>query len=364
MHLMKLISLIILFLVAVFGVSAQGNSKSNTSTHSEVIAKGTLISDTITSIILKENKVGLETRRNLEVVLPPGYATSKKLYPVVVYLHSIYGKAEWIVSNGAKRLSERAFSKGVTGEFILVIPDCSSSNIGSLYENSPVSGRWLDYITKEVIPFIDKRYRTIRKRESRAVIGDFMGGRGALQLGMSHADLFSVVYAMHPVATGVGPRPWTELGINWQKILKAKTFADLGGDKPCETFVAICQAFLPNPNRPPFYCDYFMKQDSVGLQVDAANMIKIQRAFMLEQRLGESVGNLQKLRALAFDWARNDGNYDHVHSARKFTRDLEDLGIEHEAEEYRGTPWNNTWNDDGRFYMRVLPFLGRHLVFE
>jgi S-formylglutathione hydrolase FrmB len=286
------------------------------------------------------------------------------LYPVVVYLHSIYGKAEWIVSNGAKRLSERAFSKGVTGEFILVIPDCSSSNIGSLYENSPVSGRWLDYITKEVIPFIDKRYRTIRKRESRAVIGDFMGGRGALQLGMSHADLFSVVYAMHPVATGVGPRPWTELGINWQKILKAKTFADLGGDKPCETFVAICQAFLPNPNRPPFYCDYFMKQDSVGLQVDAANMIKIQRAFMLEQRLGESVGNLQKLRALAFDWARNDGNYDHVHSARKFTRDLEDLGIEHEAEEYRGTPWNNTWNDDGRFYMRVLPFLGRHLVFE
>lgn len=69
------------------------------------------------------------------------------------------------------------------------------------------------------------------------------------------------------------------------------------------------------------------------------------------------------MRAIAFDWARYDGNYDHIQSARVLSRELDDLGIEHEGEEYRGTPWNKVWTDDGRFYTRVLPFLGRHLAF-
>ena len=329
-----------------------------------VINQGTVVSESLSSTILRDNKVGLDTRRQIKVVLPAGYASSKKAYPVVYYLHSIYGKAEWIIGNGAKKLIERAVAKGLVNEFIFVIPDFSSPNIGSLYENSPVSGRWLDHFSQEIVPFIDSKYRTIRKSGARAVIGDFMGGRGALQLGMSHADTFGVVYALHPVALGVGTRPWTELGINWEKIFKAKTYADLGGDKPCETFVAICQAFLPHPGKTPFHCDYFMKQDSSGMTVDIEKMVKIQKAFMLEQRLGESAGNLRKLRGLAFDWARYDPNFDHVYAGRAFTRNLEDIGIEHEAEEYRGTPWNHTWDDEGRFYTRVLPFLNSHLEFE
>ena len=51
-------------------------------------------------------------------------------------------------------------------------------------------------------------------------------------------------------------------------------------------------------------------------------------------------------------------------SNREFSRKLEDLGIEHEAEEYRGDPWNRAWTDDGRFATRVLPFLARRLAWE
>ena len=54
---------------------------------------------------------------------------------------------------------------------------------------------------------------------------------------------------------------------------------------------------------------------------------------------------------------------DHVYSNQSFTRKLDDLGIEHEAEEYRGDPWNQNWTENGRFYTRVLPFLNRYLVF-
>ena len=68
------------------------------------------------------------------------------------------------------------------------------------------------------------------------------------------------------------------------------------------------------------------------------------------------------MRGLAFDWGRFDTTQAHVTSNRMFSRKLEDLGIEHEAEEYRGDPWNRTWTEDGRFAERVLPFLGRHLA--
>lgn len=332
----------------------------------QTAARGQVVTEQIQSEVLKENRVGLKTTRKVMVYLPPGYAQSGRAYPVVYYLHSIYGNAGAILYDSSEihELLVTAFNRDKDKQFILVVPDYSSSNIGSLYENSPVSGRWLDFTTREVVPFIDKKYRTINHRDSRGVTGDFMGGRGALKLGMSHADVFGVVYALHPVALGVGTRPWTDLGVNWDKVFNAKNFTDLGGDKFSETWVAICQAFLPNPSRPPFYCDFFMKKEGGKIVVDADNLLKIQHQFHLDETLPETYKNLKSLRGLAYDFARYDGNYDHIHAARAFTRILDDLGVEHEAEEYRGTPWNKTWGIDGRFNTRALPFLLRYLVFE
>jgi len=330
------------------------------------IKRGSLYTERLASRVLQENRIGLDPNRTVMVYLPPGYATSAKSYPVVYYCHSIASNPNSVL--GGRLLTdllERGFASGVVNEFIVVVADYSSPTIGSFYENSPVSGKWLDFTVQELVPFIDQKYRTIQQRDSRAVIGDFMGGRGALKLAMTHSDLFSIVYALHPVATGVGTRPWTELGINWPKIYKAQLFADLKDNAASQIFLSICQAFSPNLNHPPFFCDYFVEQDSAGqLKVNTENMIKIQREFMLSYTLGESANNLKKMRAIAFDWARYDGNFDHVYANRAFTRDLEDLGIEHEAEEYRGTPWNRNWAEDGRFYTRVLPFLARHLVFD
>jgi enterochelin esterase-like enzyme len=364
----KLTYFIFLCLLAVSNAMAQGKLKEEASVTHAAPRKGSVRSETINSTILRENLVGLNTKRNVKIYLPPGYESSGKSYPVVYYFHSIFGNAGMILGGDhATKLLERAFAKGVIGELIFVAADYSTDKVGSLYENSPVSGRWLDYTTKELVPFIDKNFRTIPHRNSRAVVGDFMGGRGALVLAMKHADIFSVAYAMHPVATGTGYLPWTELGIDWKKILEAKSAADLGNlphDARVNIFIAICQAFLPNPSRPPFYCDFFMDLENGAVKVNIENMTKAKKGFHLEESLLESAANLKTMRGIAFDWARYDGNYDHIHSARVLSRELDDLGIEHEAEEYRGNPWNKVWTDDGRFYNRALPFIARHLVFE
>lgn len=324
--------------------------------------QGRLVKEKLSSEVLKENRIGLDANRTINVYLPPGYDGSTKSYPVVYYFHSMGGQGDQVFDNGVTTLLERAFSNGITGEFIFVAADYSSPTIGSLYENSPVSGRWLDFTVNELVLFIDRKFRTIKHRDSRATVGHFMGGRGALKLVMAYAETFGVAYAMHPVATGLGYNPWSMLSLDWKKVFAAKTFDDVGNAR---IFAAVGQAFTPNLNRPPLYADFMYEPDANGKpQPNATNIVKQKAGFHLEETLNESASNLRTLRGLALDWARFDGNQDHVYSNQAFSRKLYDLGVPHEAEEYSGDPWSKIWTSNGRFYTRVLPFFGQHLVFD
>jgi S-formylglutathione hydrolase FrmB len=326
---------------------------------------GSLVTEFIDSTILRENRTGLAPRRRVKVYLPPSYADSGRRYPVVYFCHNINWSAEQVFQDGnMARSLERAFASGVIKEFILVAADYSSPTMGSLYENSPISGRWLDFTVQELVPFIDGKFRTRTHRDSRALAGDFMGGRGALKLAMSHSDLFSVAYALHPVATGSGSLPYNYIPVDWRKIHAAKTFAELAGPGREQIFLVISQAFLPNASRPPFYCDFFTEMENGQPKLSPENTRKLQKAFHLDEHIEEFAANLRTMRGLALDWARHDSTQAHVEAAREFTRKLQDAGVEHEAEEYLGNPWDKNWTEHGRFNTRLLPFFARHLVFE
>ena len=320
-----------------------------------------IVDEPLASTVLRDNRVGLNPERAIKVLLPPGYAKSKRRYPVVYFLHNAwYGPKQMIEDGRAQHLIERAFADGVLQEFIFVIADFTGPTTGSLYENSPVSGRWIDYTVDEIVPLIDAKYLTLARRESRAVVGDFFGGRGALKLAMSKADVFSVAYAMHPVATGTGDIPWSALEVDWPRMHAAKTYGELGGLGRTQIFWAIHQAFAPNVAAPPCFCDFYteLKEGKPAFNGDRA--VAMQKSFLLDETLVESAAALRSMRGLALDWGRFDTTQAHVISNRQFSRKLEDLGIEHEAEEYRGDPWNRTWEEDGRFARRVLPFLAKH----
>lgn len=334
-------------------------------TQAQTALRGQLITEKLPSLILRENRIGLDPNRTVKVYLPPSYAQSGRAYPVLYYCHSTFSSADNQLRDGRMiTLLERGFANRILNEVILVVADYSTPTTGCVYENSPVSGRWLDFTAQELVPFIDRRFRTLAHRNSRAVVGDFLGGRGALKLAMTHADLFSVVYALHPVATGSGQTSWARLAVDWPTIHKAKSLSDLGSDGRTRLFVTICQGFLPNLSRPPFYCDFFMEMEQ-GVPALRPQQAQIAKAgFHLEESLVEAAPQLRSLRGLAFDWGRFDPNADHIYANGAFSRKLEDLGIAHEAEEYRGDPWDQTWTDNGRFYTRVLPFLARNLMFE
>lgn len=260
-------------------------------------------------------------------------------------------------------LLERSFSNEVVKEFILVAADFSTPTTGSLYGNSQTSGRWLDFIIEELVPFVDRKFRTLPNRNSRALVGDFFGAYGALKLAMVHADTFSVSYALHPVATGSGSLPWPTIPVDWKKIHQAKTWEDLPNGRE-QIFVSMAQALLPNPNRPPFYCDFWVELENNEPKHHPENTRKAQTGFHLDETLDKYAANLRTMRGIAFDWGRFDPTQAHVLSCRAFSQKLEDLGITHEAEEYSGDQFNRNWTENDRFYARVLPFLSRHLEWE
>jgi hypothetical protein len=70
------------------------------------------------------------------------------------------------------------------------------------------------------------------------------------------------------------------------------------------------------------------------------------------------------LRGFKFDWSRGDENCNHVYANQAFTHKLDEFGIIHEAEEYNGAWAEPYWASMAASNTEVLPFFGRHLVFD
>ena len=145
---------------------------------------------------LKNNLIGTDTIQKIGIYLPPSYSSSKKSYPVVYFLN---GHSTKVQESDAGIL--KMMESNIAQELIYV--EISGYNLyhGSMYVNSYVSGNWEDYITHDVITYVDKHYRTIADRQSRGLIGASMGGLGTFNISLKHPDKFSAIHLMSP---GVG----------------------------------------------------------------------------------------------------------------------------------------------------------------
>ena len=135
------------------------------------------------------------------VIVPDGYKKSKKKFPVVYLLHGYSGNyATWVKSfkDVGKQVDQYGFiAIGVDG------------NYSRWYFDSPIDPafKYETYVINELVPFIDKKYKTVATREARAITGLSMGGHGALYLSFKHQDVFGAAGSM---SGGVDFRPFPE----------------------------------------------------------------------------------------------------------------------------------------------------------
>jgi hypothetical protein len=313
---------------------------------------------------LSHSLIGTDPARKLAVYLPAAYESATLRYPVIYYLPNPLAKFDEDFYRGqVHELLDRGVATSEIDKVIFVAVDMATPLGCSWYVNSPVTGNWEDFMVREVVPYVDANFRTLANRDSRGIAGDFMGGYGAIRFGMTHPEVFGTVYALHPVGTGSGiftmySRP------DWKLLTDIRSLNQVK-DSPFGTiFTSIFQASVPNVNRPPLYIDLQAHAMGDTVEIDSAVTERLRDNFLLETMIGKYAENLKSLRGLRFDWARNDGNQDHVYANQAFTHKLNEFGIPHEAEEYNGVWGTGNWGMDGRVYTEVLPFFARHLVFE
>ncbi len=326
---------------------------------------GTVVVDSLYSASL-ENPGGENPNRRVTVYLPPGYEETEKRYPVIYYLHGFtWSDSLMIAEDNFDKLLDKAIATQKIKPVIVVMPDQYTLYRGSWYTNSTLTGKWADFTGKDLVTFIDENYRTIPNVDSRGVAGHSMGGQGAIKMGMLFSDVFSSVYALSPATLGV----IEELGINgnaYKRINEISSRKQLitGWDEFLpNAIVAMGRAYTPNLDNPPFYADfpYEYENDSLIVNYDILKVWKQKSAIGMVDNHFE---DLKQLKALKLDWGRNEDNEMIPTTSLLFSKKLENLGINHYAEEYIGDHVNKLWTDDGRALNDMLPFFDTYLQFE
>ena len=324
--------------------------------------RGTLLVDTIVSRSLERNLVGDSNRRAVSIYLPPGYgANPQSRYPVIYLLHGfsadhrVYTEGPYQGMN-IRTSMDSLIKLGAVNEMIVVTPNAQNAFDGSFYVNSPVMGKWEDFITRDLVGWIDAHYRTVRNRSGRGIAGHSMGGFGALSIAMNHPELFSAVYALSAYGLtperGLDPKyadSWkTAIAVrDRSKILAAGFLPDLE--------LAVAAVYSPDLARPPLYVDlpYRLRGDSL------APVVSVKKRWMssLMKAVPRHVASLKKL-AIAFDGGRADGFEDIPQNVSRLDSLLTRLGVAHTAELYDGDHLSRIRE---RLEARVFPFFSQNL---
>jgi S-formylglutathione hydrolase FrmB len=153
------------------------------------------------------------------VYLPPGYddpANQGHHYPVIYLLSGAPGsQKEWFTDGAAARAADAWIDAGKLQPLILVSPDGNGGRyLDSQFVNS-YDGRSLveTFLTRDVISYIDGHFRTIHDAGGRALVGYSAGAYGALNVGLHHPDLYSVLAGFSGYYTA-DPREVTSPAIN------------------------------------------------------------------------------------------------------------------------------------------------------
>jgi S-formylglutathione hydrolase FrmB len=304
-----------------------------------------VIIEQFTSRVLADNPLGDPVTRRLPIVLPPDYDISGKRYPVIYGLTGFTGSGPMMlnVSGWQPNLPQRIDRLQTTGKLqpaIYVLPDCFTRYGGSQYLNSTAIGRYEDYVIDEIVPHVDRSYRTIATPEGRGVFGKSSGGYGSIMLGMKHPDVFGAV-ACHSgdMAFDLCYRPDFPKFANaiqkaggvdkWLSEFESKLKIE-ERDIEAMDILAMAAAYSPNPIAQPLPIDFPFDLETCELKPDVwARWLE----FDPVQLVDRYADHLKRLRLLFIDCGSRDEFNLHF-GARTLVRKLKSLGVPHEYEEF------------------------------
>lgn len=328
--------------------------------------QGLVSVEQLDSRILKKNPLGDPSLRRIPVYLPPSY-DDKKRFPVIYMLAGFASTGlSYLNYTFGKRTLPEQLDRLIAGkkmpEVIVVMPDCMTRYGGSQYLNSSATGNYKDHLIKEVVPYIDLKFKTLNNSTSRAVMGKSSGGYGALRLSMAHPETFAAAAChsgdmnfdlCYPVDFPPASRVLERHGWSLKKFFTAYEAAP---KKPRDSFplinmIGMAAAYSPNPKK-KFQENYDLPFDPYTCE-KIPSVWKKWRANDPVHLIGrkENQKALKQLKLLFIDCGTND-EYHLQFGARLFSQKLKKLGIKHIHEEFP-----DSHSDTAYRYDRSLPLI-------
>jgi S-formylglutathione hydrolase FrmB len=169
----------------------------------------TLADGVVTSGIIESSALGVPKRFN--IYLPDGYTESDLRYPVIYLVHGwgvtedVWPSPDLKVQDVANRMNLQAIIVMPDGDRGVYVNAVTPADYDAcLNEAAPVrnareprqefcvrTSNYESYMLEDIIPYIDRTYRTIPTREARSLIGESAGGLAAMHLALRHKNLFS-----------------------------------------------------------------------------------------------------------------------------------------------------------------------------
>ncbi|MFC5702444.1 alpha/beta hydrolase [Cohnella faecalis] len=164
----------------------------------------TLLSKTNSVYRVKFDSAALNKEVRFNIYLPPNYDTAQT-YPTLYLLHPLIGSENSVLSaTGISASADKLIADGKVNPLIIVAPLLENSYGLNVTDEMAKScsactvGNYEDYLTKDLIGFVDGHFSTVKEKSGRYIGGFSAGGWAALYNAFTHPDLFSKVGGHSP----------------------------------------------------------------------------------------------------------------------------------------------------------------------
>jgi enterochelin esterase-like enzyme len=187
-------------------------SQTNTTVYSLAVVGGSDVFDTknvphgaVASV--HYNSTALGGIRRMHVYTPPGYETNRERYPVLYLLHGAGDVDDsWTSVGRAGFILDNLIAAGKAKPMIVVMPAGHVNGAGAALgapvpaaaaQGMPGIGTGPDPFANDfladLMPYIEKNYRVVTERQSRAIAGLSMGGNQTLNIAIPHLEKFAYI---------------------------------------------------------------------------------------------------------------------------------------------------------------------------
>jgi enterochelin esterase-like enzyme len=196
---------------------------------------------TITKVWYKSDVLGFQ--RRVYIYTPAGYEGGTQKYPVFYLLHGAGGDEDaWTNMGRAAQIMDNLVAQGKAKPMIVVMTNGNANQAGAQNEVSPIpstgeqgmaayqryAGKFEEHLVKDVVPFIEKNYRTLTGKDNRAIAGLSMGGAHTQTITNNNPGMFSYIGVYSMGIMNMGPQTQDAAKVEQERIAKLTALKNSG----------------------------------------------------------------------------------------------------------------------------------------